>query len=352
MNTPTSFSLRCTAKVFETTDAVTLTLEGHWPHQAKPGQYVILGVDIDGERCYRAYSLCAPSDDNRLQVTIKKVPQGKVSTYVVDVLSEGEMLDVSAPMGQFNCVDIAHHSQVLLLSAGSGVTPLMAMARHWQTIDNPPQFHFIHCAPNAEEMIFAHALTTLADKGQASLVYTRAHAEESSQQPPKQDAPTSVLAGRLTQAQLLTLCPDIAHRSVFICGPEAFMADATQWVTNLGCTSVYQEHFSGPATSELTPELEVLESAQSDSVVKIAVPSFGVEQEVAQGSALIDGLEAAQLPVIAACRSGVCGSCKCKVESGEVTTTSQETLSEEEIAAGYVLACSSHIVSDVVVSLG
>ena len=78
---------------------------------------------------------------------------------------------------------------------------------------------------------------------------------------------------------------------------------------------------------------------------------WGVSKEIDKGATLADVLEESGVPIIIACRSGMCGSCKCKVEKGEVSRTSTETLSEEDIAQGYTLACSSQVQSDVEVSL-
>ncbi|HAH03582.1 MAG TPA: hybrid-cluster NAD(P)-dependent oxidoreductase, partial [Vibrio sp.] len=80
-------------------------------------------------------------------------------------------------------------------------------------------------------------------------------------------------------------------------------------------------------------------SADSNSAVKVFVPAFGAEVEAEAGTPLADSLEKAGVPIIIACRSGICGSCKCKVTKGSVESSSQETLTPEQIEQGYVLAC-------------
>jgi len=82
------------------------------------------------------------------------------------------------------------------------------------------------------------------------------------------------------------------------------------------------------------------------------VPAFGKQAGIAPGQSLLEALESEGLPIIGACRAGVCGSCKCKVLEGSVTSSSQMTLTPEQIAEGYVLACSSQAGSDLAVALG
>lgn len=108
----------------------------------------------------------------------------------------------------------------------------------------------------------------------------------------------------------------------------------------------HQESFT-PTAKE--PEQS---SAVSESTFTVSVPKFGANLSAGENSLLADSLEQAGLPIILACRSGVCGSCKCKVTKGKVTSTSQQPLTDAEVETGYVLACSSTINSDIEVELG
>lgn len=116
-------------------------------------------------------------------------------------------------------------------------------------------------------------------------------------------------------------------------------------------TPAIQSNTSLANSNTASAESQAEASADSNGDVKVFVPAFGKEVEADVGTPLVDSLESASVPIIIACRSGLCGSCKCKVIKGSVESSSQETLTPEQIEQGYVLACSSTIQSDVEVEL-
>ena len=334
----TPVQLRCNKKWFETTDTISLQLISQ--HQEsfdfKPGQFISVGIEIEGKMEYRAYSISSMPNQDFLQLTIKRVEGGKVSNYLIDQLNEGDEVAVLAPTGPFNSIDCEPRKKVALLSAGCGITPVMSMAKTWIAQDIEVDITFIHMAKNKEQTIFFKELEQLHET----------HANFHLKLLLKDNAETTHPQGRLDQEWLNTLCPDLTERTVYLCGPNVFMQDMKANVENLGLDMAhfFQESF--------TPiEAEVTEAAGNTGVVQFEVPAFGVSKEIDKGATLADVLEESGVPIIIACRSGMCGSCKCKVEKGEVSRTSTETLSEEDIAQGYTLACSSQVQSDVEVSL-
>ncbi|MDD9174217.1 hybrid-cluster NAD(P)-dependent oxidoreductase [Aliivibrio sp. S2TY2] len=334
----TPVQLRCDKKWFETTDTISLQLisQNQESFDFKPGQFISVGIEIKGKMEYRAYSISSMPNQDFLQLTIKRVEGGKISNYLIDQLSEGDEVAVLAPTGPFNSIDCKPRKKVALLSAGCGITPVMSMAKTWIAQNIEIDITFIHMAKNKEQTIFFEELELLHET----------HANFHLKLLLKDNAETSYPQGRLDQEWLNTLCPDLTERTVYLCGPNLFMQDMKANVENLGLDMAhfFQESF--------TPiEAEVTETAGKTGVVQFEVPAFGVSKEIDKGVTLADVLEESGVPIIIACRSGMCGSCKCKVEKGEVSRTSTETLSEEDIAQGYTLACSSQVQSDVEVSL-
>ncbi|WP_086980845.1 hybrid-cluster NAD(P)-dependent oxidoreductase [Vibrio aphrogenes] len=341
-------SLICKRKWAETSTSVSVTLA---PESGEPlcfdfipGQFITLGIEIDGKMEYRAYSLSSIPNQTELQLTIKRVVDGKVSNYIVDSLEEGHVVSVLKPAGEFH-IEQPHGERIVLLSAGCGITPVMSMAKTLLADDNDnTDIHFIHAATALDQVIYHQELLEMAAS------HERFHLDVM-----LEDAKGShYLEGRLTQAALKQYCPDIADRSAFLCGPVGFMAAMQENLQALGMNMdyFYQESFT-PAESE-QPEVTqqgLADKAQALSQASVFVPTFDAQVEVKVGSVLIDALEAAKVPVIAACRSGICGSCKCKVTQGEYTRTSTATLTEEELEQGFVLACSCQIGSDVEVAL-
>lgn len=332
-------TMRCSDKWLETEDTVSIELQsadGCHLHFSgfKPGQFVSLGFDLNGKREYRAYSIASMPGEESLKLTVKRVDGGLVSNHIIDQFSIGDTVSVLAPTGPFNSVDCPPKQRVLLLSAGCGITPVMSMAKTWLRDQDDIDVVFVHMAKSATQTIYfdeLESMTAIHDNFTLKLLL-------------KDNTGTQHPQGRLDKQWLSTLCPDIDQRTVYLCGPTQFMRDMEQHCLALGVSEdqFHQESF--------TP-IESKQPAETGGVVQFEVPTFGVSTEVEQGTTLADALEQQGVPIIIACRSGMCGSCKCKVTKGQVTRTSTETLSEEDLANGYTLACSSQVQTDVEVEL-
>ena len=145
------------------------------------------------------------------------------------------------------------------------------------------------------------------------------------------------IAGRLTR-ELLAGVPDLASRTVMTCGPAPYMDWVEQEVKALGVTRFFKEKFFTPVAEAAT------------SGLKFTKLQPAREFYAPVGTTLLEALESNNVPVVAACRAGVCGCCKTKVVSGEYTVSSTMTLTDAEIAEGYVLACSCHPQGDLVLA--
>lgn len=340
-----AITLVCQKKWAETSDCVSFILsadDSEILFDFIPGQFVSLGVNIDGELNYRAYSISSIPNTSSLQLTVKRVEGGKVSNYLVDHLAVGEKLEVLKPAGEFHLKQ-PHLNNMTLVSAGCGITPVMSMARTLLLDDDEnSNIHFVHAAKSLEDIIYHQELLELEKKYQRfklTIVLENAHN-------------THYAQGLLTQEKLTELCAGILETSVFLCGPVGFMKSVAESLYNLGMNmnNFYQESFTPMPVDDLNAEVSQ-SLVQTKEQVKVFVPSLASTTEVEEGSLLLDALEQAKLPIIAACRSGVCGSCKSQVVKGEYTRTSVETLTEQELADDYVLACSCSIATDVEVAL-
>ena len=343
-----SINLVCLKKWHETPDTVSFEL-GSIPQDLhfnfKPGQFITLGLDMPTKTDYRAYSVASCPEDNRLKLTVKRVEGGLVSNFIVDELDEADEVAVLKPAGGFNCIDCTPtaSNKVTLVSAGCGITPVMAMVKYWLSQDSGVEIDFIHMARNKRATIYFEELHQLDE------TYSNFNLKLLL----KDNQGTTAPQGRLDKNWLVSLSPDILERTVYLCGPVGFMHDIESYLKELefNMDNFYQESFT-PATQNAhseEPETEVADNV--NSAVKVFIPTFGKEVEAEAGTPLVDSLEQAGVPIIIACRSGICGSCKCKVTKGSVESSSQETLTTEEVEQGYVLACSSSIQSDVEVEL-
>lgn len=326
--------LTCTARREETRDAATFTLSAEGKaFRFFPGQFVSVGVEIDGRTHWRAYSISSsPVRGDSLDITVKRVDGGLVSNWLLDHFRPGMSLPALAPAGEFGLDGRALPEAVLFFSAGSGVTPMYAMSQHLLETRAEVEIHFFHSARSETDFIFAAELLALAAQQQnfyLHLFLTRPEGVVDSYH------------GRLGAEQLNALLPHGKTMAAWLCGGDAYMDDVSGWLRAAGVADVYRESFT-PPTIEITGDA---------AHYTLDVPAFGKTMDIAAGETLLDVMEREGLPIIGACRTGVCGSCKCKVESGDVTSTSTLALTPDEIAAGFVLACSSTALSDLQVSL-
>lgn len=358
-NGPVLSELVCIERWNETVDVVSFRFQAGEPMKFdyKPGQFMTFVLEISGEQVCRSYTLSSsPSRPHSLMVTIKRVAGGLVSNYLIDHLQPGQRVRVLPPMGQFNLVDIPA-TKYLFLSAGCGITPMYSMSRYLTDTQIDADIAFVHSARSDADIIFKSSLETMANRFNAfKLSYALESAAASLLFSPK----ISFDIGRLTAQMLQTLVPDVAERTVYLCGPEPYMQAVKALLAefNFDMNRLHHESF---ATAEKAARNQLMQAKSSEidenpQAGAFTLPTFNLaigdrSIRLMQGQSLLEGIESEGLPIIAACRSGVCGACKCQVLEGETLSTSVMTLSAAEIDAGFVLACSTTLTSDVTLKL-
>lgn len=351
--------LVCVERWNETIDVVSFRFQAGEPMKFdyKPGQFMTFVLEINGEQVCRSYTLSSsPSRPYSLMVTIKRVAGGLVSNYLIDHLQPGQRVRVLPPMGQFNLVDIPA-TKYLFLSAGCGITPMYSMSRYLTDTQIDADIAFVHSARSDADIIFKSSLEAMANRFNAfKLSYALESAAASLLFSPK----ISFDIGRLTAPMLQTLVPDVAERTVYLCGPEPYMQAVKALLAelNFDMSRLHHESF---ATAEKAARNQLMQAKSSETdenpqAGAFTLPIFNLaigdrSTRLMQGQSLLEGIESEGLPIIAACRSGVCGACKCQVLEGETVSTSVMTLSAAEIDAGFVLACSTTLTSDVTLKL-
>ena len=189
----------------ETQDALTVTIRpGKRWRGHTPGQYMRIGVDIDGVRMWRAYSITSgPRTDGCISITVKAISGGAVSTYLVEHLRVGQIVQMEQAEGTF-VLPATLPAKILLLTGGSGITPVMGILRH--AVDEMDDVVLLHSAPRPEDVIFASELRDLAASGRISL----------------QERHTDV-HGMLDTDELERLVPDWRERETWACGPAGML---------------------------------------------------------------------------------------------------------------------------------
>lgn len=273
----------------ETRDAVTLVIRPGrgWAGHA-PGQYIRIGLDVDGVRQWRAYSLTSPADrpDGCIAITVKAIPDGRVSNHVVRRARAGMLVQLDQACGEFT-LPAARPSKVLFVTAGSGITPVMGMLR--SALEDLEDVVLVHSAPTPSDVIFAGELRQLAARGRLRLV--ERHTD---------------LDGMLDADGVVALVPDLQERETWACGP-AGMLDALEarWAA-LGI----DDHLH---TERFRPALFAVGDGGT-------ITFTATEQEVdADGAtSLLDAGEDAGVLMPSGCRMGICFGCVAPLRDGAV----------------------------------
>ncbi len=331
------FEARCIKRVDETDAAATFWFEPpiELAHQVfKAGQFLSLSCSVGQQLVSRAYSLSSAPSEPNWAITVKRVKQGLMSNFLLDRLQPEMSVHLSAPMGEFTLQEHLD-GPLCLLSAGSGITPLMSMLRELTQNNTSRPVHFIHFARSQSDVIFWDELHLLNEQ-HICLTLDFVFSDEVS---------SKHHHGLLSKDLLQQLQPKLLEQTIYTCGPEPFMElleDALETI-QFDRRNFFKESFGGaPIQSE---------SSSEHRVYQVDVPAFNRKLEHDTSNSLLETLEQNGLPIIGACRSGVCGSCKCKVTHGSVETSSQQTLTPEEVETGHVLACSTKLRSDATVEL-
>lgn len=308
----------------ETADVWTLSLLSHVPYDYQPGQFALVNIGQSG-KVQRAYSLSStPELSPFITLTIRRITNGQGSNWLTHEVKIGDYLWLSDPQGNFVCDT---DRPLLLLAAGCGITPIMSICRHALHHTPARAVTLFYSVRSPQDVIFTQQWQRLAAHyPQLSLILLA-----------ENGAAGDFIAGRLSQDLLQTHVDDLSARQVMICGPAPYMQLAKEWVKALGSAdnNIVIEQFHQPVTD-----------SPNDRQLTLTTLTPLAHYSVPVGSTLLAAMEQHKLPINAACRAGVCGSCKTQVARGGYTTTSQMTLTNSEIAQGYVLACSCQLHGD------
>ena len=270
----------------------------------RAGQYLRVGVTVDGVRHWRTYSLTCPPglDDGCLTITVKAVADGLVSRHLTSSVEAGTVVQLGAAEGEF-VLPAEVPDRLLMLTAGSGLTPVMAMLR---TLDRSgealPDTVLLHSAPTVADTLFLDELHALADRHPGLSLLLQ---------------PTRV-TGRLRLEDLGELCPDWRERTTFACGPADLLDAAVQhWDAAGAAGLLHVERFTAPRRG----------GGEGGSV---AFSRSGASAEVDGSQSLLEAGEAAGVLMPNGCRTGICFTCVVPLRAGQVRDLRTGRLCGEE----------------------
>lgn len=320
---------------------------------AQAGQFVRVQLEIDGRRVERAYSVSSRSGSRPIAITVKRQEHGLVSQYLHAAVKVGDVLTISQALGEFVMTrdpappqgasiplgGSAEHavasvgasvsselpSKILLLSAGSGITPVMAMLSDLQAQRYPGDVVFLHVCRSPSDLIFAERLRGIAAEfsGLSLVVHCTA------------------IDGSFSPRVLALEVPDLAQRTTWMCGPTGFMdAVSSYWRANGLDAPLFSERFVGapllPSTAPGTP-------------VQVALLESGATFTTQGKAPLLEQAERAGLSPKHGCRMGICRSCQCVKASG--TVENLQTGEVSSVPNELIRLCISTARSDVTLAL-
>jgi len=336
----------------ETEDAVSVAFniddEFKSAFNYQPGQYLTLKFLINGVEERRSYSLCSsPFQDELMRVAVKKVENGKVSTYINEHLNEGDEVEVMAPQGNF-VLDINENNEKLYVAfaSGSGITPILSMINSVLIKENNSRFVLFYGNRSPEQTIFKSQLDQLlGDRLTVQYIYSRTERSD------------KLYTGRIDKEKAnLLLRGDIdllRAEGFYLCGPEEMILNVSNCLKEFDVNKekVFYELFTTPV---LFAEKENVQKDDSDfsgqAKIKVICDDEEVEFDLdSDGDVILDAAIEYDLDLPFSCKGGVCCTCKAKVVEGKVTMDANYALSDAEVEEGFVLTCQAHPASSYVV---
>jgi glycine betaine catabolism B len=342
---------RCVEIVAETADVKTFRLVAEpfvW-FDYQPGQFVMIEVEINGQPVVRAYSISSsPSRPQVLEITVKRAttldaPPGLVSNWLHDQFTVGATLKLRGPMGQFTCSQTPS-PKLLLISAGSGMTPMMSMTRWILDSALDTDIVFFYSAREAQDLVFRAELEQLATRhSRLKLAMTLTG-----------KAPAWMgYRGRLDGPMLQAIAPDFQERQVYVCGPDGFMAATKALLETLQMPAdqYHEESFGGAPVKPLLAPAPAGALAAPGTRTEVSRSPLPAAVATAADRVLFQNSGQELACSANACRSGVCGVCKQTLCSGEVAYLSTpRALSAADQAQGVILPCIARPIGRVVLN--
>ncbi len=342
----------------ETPDAKTFTLDVP-PEQMDSfrftqGQYITLKVELNGQELRRSYSMSSSPLDQVLSFTVKKIPDGRVSSHLHDCVEVGSFLNISTPEGRFFVpLDPEKRRVYYLFAAGSGITPMMSIVRTTLEAEPMSSVFLLYGSRNEDHIIFQEQLDELSRRYHGQL-----YVEHILSQPKKEvrgerlfglvkkkstnwQGKTGRIDGLRVNAFLEEHPAPTSEKDVyfFICGPDS-MPDAVKvalLAKGIAPSRILTEHF---VSASQVPGENISDAASADgATLVVTLKGRTFQTRVPKGATILDVLVKEQYDPPYSCTSGACSTCMAKVLEGTIEMDVCYALDPDEVSAGYCLTC-------------
>lgn len=320
---------------------IELQLEDGYRLHYRAGQSVCLTVQIGNTLFRRYYAISSSPEENRLTLAIKKIVQGRVSTFVNRDLHVGDRVYLEEPFGDFVLpVDNPFDRRYVMVAAGSGIVPVYSMIKDLLGKSAMSRITLVYCNRSPDEVMYRRELEGLAKRHSGLKIHWHYS---------RRDGYSQHMPNRLTGEKILSLIADAADAIYYVCAPAGLTKSFMDALAAVGVAedAVKMELFSAPAhvteRSELKPRMVVFEAAG------LLGGRITVEQK--EIGTILDAAREAGVRIPQDCTMGNCKTCKLRVSKGVVVMDEPNALSLEEAEDGGVLACVAYPCENVVVQL-
>lgn len=337
------FHLKVKEVIKETPDAATIAFWHPLSEMIKyqAGQFLTILLTINGEKVRRSYSMSSsPHTDTAPAVTVKRVPGGLVSNWLLDNVKEGDFLEVLEPMGHFQVLPDARNARtVVLIGAGSGVTPLISIAKSVLKVEAESRVVLLYGNRKEESIIFKQQLDELSRIYGDRFVLYYALTQPS-------DAWVGV-RGRLNKLTILEIFEGIGglkntSAEYFLCGPDGLMEMTKETLLAWGVAEekIHRESFA-TATTHVVHEAEDDGSLKTQEV-KVLYEGEEYTFNVEPHQTILEAALELDIDLPYSCQAGMCTACMGKCTSGKVQLDEEDGLTKSELNQGYILTCVAH----------
>jgi ring-1,2-phenylacetyl-CoA epoxidase subunit PaaE len=313
----------------------------------EPGQHVALDFKIERNNYRRTYSICSAPHENKLCISVKRQHKGIISNYINDGFFKGFKVKVSEPFGNFyDDQQIEYSNKVVLWAAGSGITPMISIAKHILKHFSNKKIHLFYANTNDESIMFENEIAELEYSSLNNFTVTQILSNTKNEAGllskilnfKSNKKPWNGLTGYITNELIHEKLIDFPKATHYICGPEKMM-EICETALNHNSETVYIEHFTGSSSIK-----------NSNKEANLKVSFFKTEHQIKLGDKnLLEAMLDNNLNPPYACKSGTCGSCKAILISGEVVMARDFALNEADREAGKILCCQTWAKSDEIV---
>ena len=309
------------------------------------GQNITVKTMINNEEIRRSYSICSSPFDNELRIAVKKIHNGKFSSYV-DSLRQDSLLEILPPSGKFyTTLSPENKKNYLALAAGSGITPVISIIKATLETEKASSFTLIYGNKHRSSIIFKEELEAIKNRNMSRFALHHILSRE------KTDA--EINYGRISADKCDQLNGGIMDikkiDEFFICGPEKMIFETKEWLEKKGIDPkrIHFELFNVPdaamtgAPGPADPGIQKREGEISKVTIKQDGISFNFDLAYDAGS-ILDAAIAQGVDLPFSCKGGVCSTCRAKLIVGKIDMAHNYALEPEELEKGFILTCQAH----------